>query len=177
MGIPASKYKALNVFSDISLVIHMRGRPLPGRMMFSIPRGFMEMHILRILQTPCHGYEIIKHVEQECACWKPSPGSVYPILRKLMKSGLIAETDSGNRKVYRLTQTGRDRVKKFHSYKKELKEKMIALFRMMGEDGRTTDLGKGFGLFEKIGKDPIKRRKAAKLREEFHRKMMELVEE
>lgn len=153
----------------------MKGRPLPGKMMFSIPRGFMEMHILGILETPHHGYEIIKHIEQECAYWKPSPGSVYPILGKLKKSGLITETDRGNRKVYRLTQSGRERVKKFDSYKKEIKEKMIALFRMMGEDARIMNPRKE--LLEKIRKDPAKLRKAARLREEFHRKMMELAEE
>lgn len=155
----------------------MKGETSPGKMMFSIPRGFMEMHILRILQTPHHGYEIIKHVEQECTYWKPSPGSVYPILRKLKKAGLVAETDSGNRKVYKLTQAGRERVKKFDSYRSEMKGKMTALFRMMGEDTHITGFEKGFGLFEKIRKDPTKIRKAAKLREEFHRKMMELAEE
>jgi DNA-binding PadR family transcriptional regulator len=155
----------------------MKGKDLPERMVFSVPRGFIEMHILRILQTPHHGYEMIKRLEQECTYWKPSPGSVYPILRKLKKSGLIAETDSGNRKVYRLTQSGRKRIKKFDSYKNEIKEKMTALFRMMGEDANAADARKGFELFEKIRKDPAKRKKASRLREEFRRKMMELAEE
>jgi hypothetical protein len=54
---------------------------------------------------------------------------------------------------------------------------MTALFRMMGEDSHITDFEKGFDVFEKIRKDQDKRRKASRLREEFHRKMMELSEE
>jgi DNA-binding PadR family transcriptional regulator len=155
----------------------MKGGPLPEKMMFSVPRGFMEMHILRILRKPRHGYEIIKHIEQECTYWKPSPGSVYPILGKLKKAGLITEKKKGRKNVYTITKVGMEKLKTFDSYKGEIKEKMTALFRMMGEDAHITGFEKGFGLFEKIGKDPAKIKKAARLREEFHRKMVELAEE
>ena len=155
----------------------MKGGALHEKMMFSIPRGFMEMHILKILEKPHHGYEIMKHIEQECVCWKPSPGSVYPILQKLKKAGLITEKKRGRKNVYTITRAGRENVKKFYLYKDEIKEKMVALFRMMGEDVHITGFEKGFGLFEKMGKDPAKMRKAARLRDEFHRKMVELAEE
>ncbi len=155
----------------------MEDEALPKKLMFSIPRGFMEMHILRILETPHHGYEIIKHMEQECIYWKPSPGSVYPILQKLKKAGLITEKKRGRKNVYTITKAGREKLKKFDLYKNEIKEKMIALFRMMGEDAHIADFEKGFGMFEKIRKDPAKLRKAAKLKEEFNRRMIELVEE
>ena len=97
--------------------------PKPFRPTFSIPRGFMEMHMLRILETPRHGYDIMKRIEQECPCWKPSPGSVYPMLQKLKKLGFITEKDMGKRKVYSLTKNGRERLRKFDSYKSEIKEK------------------------------------------------------
>ena len=144
----------------------MKARPLPGKMMFSIPRGFMEMHILRILESPHHGYEIMKHIEQECVYWKPSPGSVYPILQKLKKAGLITEKDVGNRKVYTITKAGREKLKKFDSYKDEIKEKMIALFRMMGE-GNIAYVEKSFDILENIKRDPVKLKKAAGLRKKF----------
>jgi len=145
--------------------------------MFSIPRGFMEMHILKVLQTPHHGYEIMKHIEQECVYWKPSPGSVYPLLRKLKKGGLITEKKSGKRNVYTLTKSGIEQIKKFDSCRKEIKEKMIALFRMMGEDNATDEFKNGFDIFNKIHKDPVKRKRAAKLREDFHRQLKALAEE
>jgi DNA-binding PadR family transcriptional regulator len=144
----------------------MKGQPPPGKMMFSIPRGFMEMHILRILQTPCHGYELIKHMEQECTYWKPSPGSVYPILRKLKKSGLITEKAKGRKNVYTITKAGREKLKKFDSYKDEIKEKMIALFRMMGEEN-ISYIEKSFDILENLKRDPAKLKKAAGLRKKF----------
>ncbi|HJW96586.1 MAG TPA: PadR family transcriptional regulator [archaeon] len=147
------------------------------RPMFSVPRGFMEMHILRILQNPHHGYEIIKHIEQECSYWKPSPGSVYPILRKLRKSRLISEKTFGKRKVYILTKAGREKVKKFDLHKDEVKGKMIALFRLIGEDVNKTGFGKDFEIFERIRKDPAKLKKAVRLKEEFHRRMTALAED
>lgn len=146
-------------------------------MSFSIPRGFMEMHILRILQQPHHGYEIIKHIEQECAYWKPSPGSVYPILGKLKKAGLITEKAKGRKNVYTITRAGKEKLKRFNSYKDEIKEKMTALFRMMGEDARITGFDKGLWLSEKIGKDPAKLKKAAGLRKKFMQDLEALAEE
>lgn len=134
--------------------------------MFSIPRGFMEMHILRILETPQHGYEIIKHIEQECLYWKPSPGSVYPMLQKFKNGGLITEKTIGKRNIYTLTKTGMERVKKFDLYKNEIKEKMVALFRMMGEEN-ISYIEKSFDILEKIKRDPAKLKKAANLKKKF----------
>jgi DNA-binding PadR family transcriptional regulator len=144
----------------------MKDKALPKKLMFSIPRGFMEMHILRILKTPQHGYEIIKHIEQECLYWKPSPGSVYPMLQKLKKGGLITEKTIGKRNIYTLTKTGIERVKKFDLYKNEIKEKMVALFRMMGEEN-ISYIEKSFDILEKIKRDPAKLKKAADLRKKF----------
>jgi DNA-binding PadR family transcriptional regulator len=152
-------------------------RPIPDKLTFSIPRGFMEMHILRILRTPHHGYEIIKHIEQECTYWKPSPGSVYPILQKLQKAGLITEKDSGKRKVYTITKAGKERIKKFDSYKNEIREKMAELFRMMGEEDHIHEFTKGFEIFQKIRKDPAKMRKVAELRRKFLQDLKSLAEE
>jgi DNA-binding PadR family transcriptional regulator len=149
---------------------------LPDRLTFSIPRGFMEMHILRILETPQHGYEIMKHIEQECPYWKPSPGSVYPMLQKLQRERLITEKDFGKRKVYTLTKKGRERIKKFDVYKNEVKEKMVSLFRMMGEE-KISYIEKSFDLFENIKRDPAKLTKAAKLRKNFLEELEKLAEE
>ena len=135
--------------------------------MFSMPRGFMEMHILRMLESPHHGYEIMKCIGYECAYWRPSPGSVYPMLQKLKKSGLITEKKLGKRNIYILTKKGRGQIKKFDSCKKEIKGKMIALLRMIGEDNAIADFKNGFDIFERIKRDPVKLRKAAKLRKKF----------
>jgi DNA-binding PadR family transcriptional regulator len=44
--------------------------------------------------------------EQAGGRWRPSPGSVYPLLQLLEDEGLIRGTDADGRKVYELTQEG-----------------------------------------------------------------------
>jgi DNA-binding PadR family transcriptional regulator len=45
--------------------------------------------------------------EQAGGRWRPSPGSVYPLLQLLEDEGLIRGTDQEGRRVYELTETGR----------------------------------------------------------------------
>jgi DNA-binding PadR family transcriptional regulator len=42
--------------------------------------------------------------------WRPSPGSVYPVLQQLQDEGLIAADEGGGRKVFSLTDAGRAHV-------------------------------------------------------------------
>jgi DNA-binding PadR family transcriptional regulator len=55
-----------------------------------------------------HGYEMITELESRTGgVWRPSPGSVYPTLQLLEDEGLIASEESGGRKRFTLTETGR----------------------------------------------------------------------
>lgn len=59
-----------------------------------------------------HGYELITALESKSGGrWKPSPGSIYPALRRLEHRGFITsiEGDDGKRR-FELTDDGRDRV-------------------------------------------------------------------
>ncbi|HTJ40203.1 MAG TPA: PadR family transcriptional regulator [Dactylosporangium sp.] len=59
-------------------------------------------------ERPMHGYEMIQEIEQRTGgIWRPSPGSVYPTLNLLEDEGLITAEESGGRKRYVLTDTGR----------------------------------------------------------------------
>ena len=72
-------------------------------------RGDVRAAVLVLLaEQPRHGYEIITEVvERSDGRWQPSPGSVYPVLKKLAVEGLVrAETD-GDRRVFELTDAGR----------------------------------------------------------------------
>ncbi len=76
-------------------------------------RGFLKPCILLLLfeKGAKHGYDIIKFLE-EIACWKPSPGSVYPVLKSLCKEGLIKEVKLHSRKKkYTLTSKGKELAK------------------------------------------------------------------
>ncbi len=42
--------------------------------------------------------------------WRPSPGAVYPALSQLADEGLIEGEESGGRRTFRLTESGRQYV-------------------------------------------------------------------
>jgi DNA-binding PadR family transcriptional regulator len=67
--------------------------------------------VLRLLnEKPMSGAEIIRELEDNTGMWwKPSPGSVYPLLSWLLDSGYtreLSDTEAGVRR-YELTDEGR----------------------------------------------------------------------
>ncbi|WP_369167644.1 PadR family transcriptional regulator [Streptomyces sp. R28] len=73
-------------------------------------RGDVRASILALLKDrPMHGYEMIQEIaERSGGAWKPSPGSVYPTLQLLEDEGLIASESEGGKKLFSLTQSGRE---------------------------------------------------------------------
>ncbi|MCL4340369.1 MAG: PadR family transcriptional regulator [Nitrososphaerota archaeon] len=71
--------------------------------------GGLKYLTLRILKGgPRNGAEIMDAVEKiSMGFWRPSPGTVYPLLETLLKSSLIEKMDDGR---YRLTQSGEEEV-------------------------------------------------------------------
>ena len=65
------------------------------------------MWILSLLaREPRNGAEIMDAVEEMSqGWWRPSPGSVYPLLDELLREGLVQKKDDGR---YELTQKTRD---------------------------------------------------------------------
>jgi DNA-binding PadR family transcriptional regulator len=45
--------------------------------------------------------------ERSGGLWRPSPGSVYPVLQQLQDEGLVTSTDQDGRRVFDLTPEGR----------------------------------------------------------------------
>ena len=65
-----------------------------------------------------HGYQMIQEIGRRSGgSWKPSPGSVYPTLQQLEDEGLVRAEDQEGRRVFRLTEEGRqlaaDRAEEF----------------------------------------------------------------
>ena len=64
--------------------------------------------LLLLAEQPRHGYEIITEVvERSEGRWQPSPGSVYPVLKRLAGEGLVRVQADGDRRVFELTDAGR----------------------------------------------------------------------
>ena len=75
-------------------------------------KGEVRAAVLALLaEQPMHGYQIIREIEERSGgTWKPSAGSVYPTLQLLADEGSIRAEESNGRKIYALTETGREEV-------------------------------------------------------------------
>ncbi len=79
------------------------------RVLARMGRGDIRTAILLALaEEPMHGYQVIQSIETRSrGAWKPSPGSIYPTLQLLADEGLVTSEQVGERKVYSLTEAGR----------------------------------------------------------------------
>ncbi|MFB3889434.1 MAG: PadR family transcriptional regulator [Candidatus Bathyarchaeia archaeon] len=76
----------------------------------AVPKGFIRYHVLEALsQKPMSGSELIESIEKHTGgFWKPSPGSIYPLLSWLQEKGFVKELPSENGlKRYELTANGK----------------------------------------------------------------------
>jgi len=81
------------------------------RHMAMVPKGFLRYHVLKLLnEKPMSGSELMSEIEKQTnGHWKPSPGSIYPLLAWLQDKGYIKETTEQEPgiKRYTLTQQGK----------------------------------------------------------------------
>ncbi len=86
-----------------------RGYGGPGRRGPRARRGDVRTAILLLLaEEPRNGYGLMQEIEQRSAgAWRPSPGSVYPLLSQLEDEGLVRGDEQDGRRVLALTDEGR----------------------------------------------------------------------
>lgn len=98
------------------------GFPL-GRM---IRDGDLRLMALALIEeTPRHGYDIIKALEERSSgFYSPSPGVIYPTLTFLDEAGFAISNAEGNKKVYTITDTGK-------AHLDENRDHVEAIFRQM----------------------------------------------
>jgi len=92
-----------------------------------VPRGFLSYGVLKILnQKAMSGSEIMEEIEKLTG-WKPSPGSVYPLLARLREEGFVEEviTDEAGLKRFRLSNKGRALLAKYDDKKEVFRKKCI----------------------------------------------------
>jgi DNA-binding PadR family transcriptional regulator len=67
--------------------------------------------LLLLAEEPRNGYQIMQEVQERSGeVWRPSPGSVYPALQQLEDEGLIRSQEQDGRKLFVLTDAGREAV-------------------------------------------------------------------
>lgn len=69
------------------------------------------LHLLASTDRPMHGYEMIRELEERSGgAWRPSAGSIYPTLQLLEDEGLVTSTEEDGKRLYSLTDAGREHV-------------------------------------------------------------------
>ncbi len=100
-----------------------------------VPRGFSKYYVLSLLkERPMTGKEIMEETAKRTqGSWKPSPGLVYPLLGKLLSSGLIEEVEDG--RGYKITKSGEDQLSQYRLGRNEL-DNFYAAFARLGLFGQ-----------------------------------------
>lgn len=72
-------------------------------------RGVIKYIILQYLKDqPSYGYEIIRALEDRFhGLYIPSAGTIYPTLQMLEEMGMVTSVDQDGKKVYTITEEGR----------------------------------------------------------------------
>ena len=75
-------------------------------------RGDVRITVLILLdEGPANGYQLMQEIEKRTnGAWKPSSGSVYPALQQLEDEGIVQTTEGEGRKMFALTEQGRQYV-------------------------------------------------------------------
>jgi DNA-binding PadR family transcriptional regulator len=102
-----------------------------------VPRGLLRFLVLKhLVVKPMSGAEIVETIERETGGkWKPSSGSIYPLLGWLQDKGFASEISivQSGMKRYSLTETGKEFFKEQVRVGQKFLEKMQWLAPMLLE--------------------------------------------
>ena len=106
--------------------------------------GRLRLYLLKLHdEAPRHGYEIIRLLQDRfMGVYAPSPGTIYPRLARLEEEGLVTHDEADGRKVYRITDKGREELRSRLDDLAELEDSITAsvrdIAREVSEDVRET---------------------------------------
>jgi DNA-binding PadR family transcriptional regulator len=114
--------------------------------------GALRLYLLRLLgEQPRHGYEVISLLEDRfLGLYAPSAGTVYPRLAKLETDGLVEHDEEGGRKVYRLTDAGREELAAHADELRDLEADITRSVADMARDVRSEVRASVRGLREEL---------------------------
>lgn len=77
------------------------------------------------------GYDLIKEIYISTGSWKPSFGSMYPLLKELRHNRLVTVKVIERKKIYSITSLGRKTLKEALETSQNIIENMAKEFKMM----------------------------------------------
>ncbi|GIH28899.1 hypothetical protein Aph01nite_72090 [Acrocarpospora phusangensis] len=106
--------------------------------------GRLRLYLLKLLEeSPRHGYEVIRLLQDRfLGVYSPSPGTIYPRLARLEEEGLVTHEVVEGKKVFTLTDQGReelsDRMDELADLEREITASVQDIAREVKEDVRQT---------------------------------------
>ncbi len=93
--------------------------------------GRLRLYLLKLLdEAPRHGYEVIRLLQDRfMGVYAPSPGTIYPRLARLEEEGLVTHDEADGKKVYRITEKGREEIRARFDDLAELEEEITESVR------------------------------------------------
>jgi len=125
-------YIAGLISTTISIVMKMEGRHIFMRRSIGVPKGFLFYGVLRTLShTPMSGSELMEEIRKQTS-WRPSPGSIYPLLARMRERGIIEEVEAEEvgLKRFTLTEKGGELLKEFERERGIFGRKFHSIRRM-----------------------------------------------
>lgn len=97
---------------DAGMGPRRRGRKGRGPRRRFFRQGEVRLALISLLKDePAHGYELMKRLEERSGgMYRASAGTVYPVLQQLEDEGLVRIVEADGKKVYHLTDTGREEL-------------------------------------------------------------------
>lgn len=101
------------------------------------------------------GYDLIKQIEKDTGTWKPSFGSIYPLLEKLLREKLVEVEIKGRKKLYFLTDEGKKYLSIINKNKNILVDRLIAAWKAFGKITEKREMGFMLEVFNSLKKGQL----------------------
>lgn len=89
-------------------------------------KGMLKILVMKALEgnPDISGAELSRIIEKRTER-KPSPGSLYPLLKNLKEKNLVKEDESGKENIYRLTEKSENTLEDFERKREEIIDRII----------------------------------------------------
>jgi DNA-binding PadR family transcriptional regulator len=93
--------------------------------------GGLRLYLLKLLdEAPRHGYDVIRLLQDRfLGVYSPSPGTIYPRLARLEEEGLVTHEVIDGKKVYKITDAGREELNRRFDDLADLEDELSASVR------------------------------------------------
>jgi len=93
--------------------------------------GGLRLYLLKLLdEEPRHGYDVIRLLQDRfLGVYSPSPGTIYPRLARLEEEGLVTHEVVDGKKVYKITDAGREELNRRLDDLADLEDELSASVR------------------------------------------------